>query len=171
VAEGIRRGFALTIDYGDTARRLYTPHRRRGTLAVYSQHQFGERPLAHLAHPGAQDITAHVNFTALIQAGRTDGMRLAGLTTQAAFLTALGLRARIAELGRPVGFSIGRGVGGIAGAAGAIGDGQLDYLRRISQRNALAALLEPSGLGGFKVLLQQRGVPGAARALVGLRQP
>jgi SAM-dependent MidA family methyltransferase len=171
VAEGIRRGFALTIDYGDTARRLYTPHRRRGTLAVYSQHQFGERPLAHLAHPGAQDITAHVNFTALIQAGRTDGMRLAGLTTQAAFLTALGLRARIAELGRPVGFSIGRGVGGIAGAAGAIGDSLLDSLRRISQRNALAALLEPSGLGGFKVLLQQRGVPGAARALVGLRQP
>ena len=52
-----------------------------------------------------------------------------------------------------------------------MGDSQLDYLRRISQRNALAALLEPSGLGGFKVLIQQRGVPGAGRALVGLRQP
>ena len=174
VAAGIRRGFALTIDYGDTARRLYSPHRRRGTLAVYSQHQFGERPLANLAHPGAQDITAHVNFTALIQAGRADGLRLAGLTTQAAFLTALGLRARIAELGRPAGFSIGRGVGGGAGTAGAgsiMGDSQLEYLRRISQRNALAALLEPSGLGGFKVLIQQRGVRGAGRALVGLRQP
>ena len=163
VAVGIRRGFALTIDYGDTARRLYTPHRRRGTLAVYSQHQFAERPLAHLAHPGAQDITAHVNFTALIQAGRARGLRLAGLTTQAVFLEALGLRERLAALTRPMGSAITRG--------GVLGDSQLDYLRRVSQRNALAALLEPAGLGGFKVLIQQRGVPGAGRALLGLRTP
>jgi SAM-dependent MidA family methyltransferase len=172
LAAGIRRGFALTIDYGDTARRLYTPYRRRGTLAVYSQHQFAERPLAYLAHPGAQDITAHVNFTALIQTGRAQGLRLAGLTTQAAFLTALGLRERLTKLSRPLGADIMRG--GILGAMGGMsnmGDSQLDYLRRISQRNALAALLEPSGLGGFKVLIQQRGVPGAGRTLVGLRQP
>ena len=172
VATGIRRGFALTIDYGDSARRLYTPFRGRGTLAVYSQHQFGERPLAYLTHPGAQDITAHVNFTALIQTGRTQGLRLAGLTTQAAFLTALGLRQRLAELGRPMGSAFGRfGAMGAAGATGAMGDSQLDYLRRVSQRNALAALLEPAGLGGFKALIQQRGVPGAGQALLGLRQP
>jgi SAM-dependent MidA family methyltransferase len=172
VAAGLRRGFTLTIDYGDTARRLYTPYRRRGTLAVYSQHQFAERPLAYLAHPGAQDITAHVNFTTLIQTGRAHGLRLAGMTTQAAFLTALGLREQLAELSRPMGPAIVRGgVLEAMGGMGALGDGQLDYLRRISQRNALAALLEPSGLGGFKVLMQQRGVPGAGRALVGLRQP
>lgn len=178
VAAGIRRGFALTIDYGDTARRLYTPYRRRGTLAVYSQHQFAERPLAYLAHPGAQDITAHVNFTALIQAGREQRLRLAGLTTQAAFLTALGLRERLAKLSRPLGADIMRSgiLGAMGGASnmsgmGSMGDSQLDHLRRISQRNALAALLEPSGLGGFKVLIQQRGVPGAGRALAGLRQP
>jgi SAM-dependent MidA family methyltransferase len=155
VAAGIQRGFVLTIDYGDTARRLYTRDRRRGTLAVYSQHQFGERPLA---QPGAQDLTAHVNFSALIQTGRENGLRMAGLTAQAAFLTALGLRKRMAALSAP---AIGRG--------GVIGNSQLDQLRRISERNALAALLNPAGLGGFKVLIQQRGVPGAGRALLGLQ--
>lgn len=158
IAAGVRRGFALTIDYGDSARRLYTRDRRRGTLAVYSQHQFGERQLA---HPGAQDLTAHVNFSALIQTGRECGLRLAGLTTQAAFLTALGFRERVAALSVQHMPAIGRG--------GVATDSQLDYLRRISQRNALNVLLNPAGLGGFKVLIQQRGVPGASRALMGLR--
>lgn len=158
VAAGVRRGFALTIDYGDTARRLYTRHRRRGTLAVYSKHQFGERPLA---HPGAQDITAHVNFSALIQAGRESGLRLAGLTTQAALLTNLGLRERLATLSGPIALGVGLGV--------TAGDSQLAYLRRVSQRNALSVLLNPAGMGGFKALIQQRGVPGAGRTLLGLR--
>jgi SAM-dependent MidA family methyltransferase len=158
IAAGVQRGFVLTIDYGDTARRLYTRDRRRGTLAVYSQHQFGERPLA---HPGAQDLTAHVNFSALIQTGRENGLRLAGLTTQAAFLTALGFREQMTALSVQHMPAIGRD--GIAI------DSQLDYLRRISQRNALNVLLNPAGLGGFKALIQQRGVPGASRALMGLR--
>ncbi len=159
IAAGIQRGFALTIDYGDTARRLYTRHRRRGTLAVYSQHQFGERPLA---QPGAQDLTAHVNFSALIQTGRESGLRLAGLTTQAAFLTALGLRERMATL-------FGDHQTPTTGRGAIAGDSQLDYLRRISQRNALNVLLNPAGLGGFKTLIQQRGVPGASRTLLGLQ--
>src|SRR5258708_30898105 len=66
----LRCGFVLTIDYGDTARRLYTPDRRRGTLAVYARQQRGERPLE---RPGRQDLTAHVNFTALVEAGRPSG--------------------------------------------------------------------------------------------------
>ena len=160
VAGGVRRGFVLTIDYGDTARRLYTRHRRRGTLAVYSQHQFGDRPLA---QPGTQDLTAHVNFSALIQTGREHGLRLAGLTTQATFLSALGLRERIAAYS--VQLVPTTGGGGVAG------DSQLAYLRRISQRNALNVLLNPAGLGGFKVLIQQRGVPGSSRLLLGLRSP
>ena len=60
-------GFILTIDYGDTARKLYIRHRHRGTLACYFHHQLTDRPLAKL---GEQDITAHVNFTALINEGR-----------------------------------------------------------------------------------------------------
>jgi SAM-dependent MidA family methyltransferase len=155
VAADIHHGFVLTIDYGDTAHRLYTRDRRRGTLAVYSQHQLDDRPLA---QPGARDLTAHVNFSALIEAGRESGLRLAGLTTQAAFLTALGLRERMARLSAP---TIGRG--------GIVGNSHLDHLRRISERNALATLLNPAGLGSFKVLIQQRGVPGARQALLGLQ--
>lgn len=158
IAAAMRRGFVLTIDYGDTARRLYTRHRRHGTLAVYSQHQFGDRPLA---QPGTQDLTAHVNFSALIQTGRQDGLRLAGLTTQASFLSALGFREQMAAM------SVHQVPAFVRGTVAT--DSQLDYLRRISQRNALAVLLNPSGLGGFKVLIQQRGVPGASRALLGLR--
>jgi SAM-dependent MidA family methyltransferase len=158
IAVGVRRGFVLTIDYGDTARRLYTPYRRRGTLAVYSEHQFGDHPLA---QPGSQDLTAHVNFSALIQTGRKSGLRLAGLTTQADFLTALGLRERMAAMGRYQ----------TPGTLRAVftGDSQIDYLRRVSQRNALSVLLNPVGLGGFKVLIQQRGVPGAGQKLLGLQ--
>lgn len=160
IAAGVRQGFVLTIDYGDTARKLYTPRRRRGTLAVYSQHQFGDRPLA---HPGSQDLTAHVNFSALIQTGRESGLRLAGLTTQADFLTGLGLREGIAALGR---YQTPDTVHAVLS-----GNSQIDFLRRASQRNALTVLLNPAGLGGFKVLLQQRGVPGAGRQLLGLQMP
>jgi hypothetical protein len=48
--------------------------------------------------------------------------------------------------------------------------GQADYLRRASLRNAVAILLDPRGLGGFRVLVQQRGVPGAGKRLLGLRR-
>jgi SAM-dependent MidA family methyltransferase len=173
VAAGVRRGFVLTIDYGETARRLYTRHRRHGTLAVYSQHQFGGRPLA---APGTQDLTAHVNFSALIQSGRKGGLKLAGITTQAEFLTALGLRERMRALSRfqLPGVSPGASLGTLHAnnvLSSSVGDSQIAQLRRFSQANALGALLNPSGLGGFKVLIQQRGVPGARQKLLGLQPP
>src|SRR5258706_14412529 len=83
VAASLARGFALTLDYGDTARRLYTPERWRGTLAVYRQHHFDDRALL---QPGRHDITAHVNFSAPVQSGRAAGLPLAGITTPAAVL-------------------------------------------------------------------------------------
>jgi SAM-dependent MidA family methyltransferase len=153
----LRRGFVLTIDYGDTARRLYTRERRCGTLAVYARHQMGERPLA---RPGRQDLTTHVNFTALVRAGRAAGLRMAGLTTQAAFLDGLGIREAAATLARlryPA-----------ADAAPQSDRGQADLLRRKLLFSALATLLDPGGLGGFKVLVQQRGVPEVGRRLWGL---
>jgi SAM-dependent MidA family methyltransferase len=158
-ARTVGRGFVLVVDYGDTARRLYTRDRRRGTLAVYARHRLGERPLA---DPGRQDLTAHVNFSALVAAGRAAGLRLAGLTTQRAFLERLGIRAeadaRAARL-YPA-----------ADVARHTDRGQADHLRRAALRGAVATLLAPEGLGGFRVLVQQRGVPGAARRLSGLRQ-
>ncbi|HXZ03956.1 MAG TPA: SAM-dependent methyltransferase, partial [Ktedonobacteraceae bacterium] len=79
----VRKGFILTIDYGDKARELYTAWRRRGTLLCYYKHHANERPLL---HPGKQDITAHVNFSTLIDEGRRLGMRLHQFTTQREWL-------------------------------------------------------------------------------------
>jgi len=157
-AARLARGFVLTLDYGDTARALYTRDRRRGTLAVYTRHQLGERPLA---HPGRQDLTAHVNFSALVRAGRAAGLRLAGLTTQERFLRGLGLMEEAEALGArlyPAAFTERH-----------TDRGQADYLRYKSLIGAAATLVNPFGLGGFRVLVQHRGVPGARRALLGLR--
>lgn len=154
----LARGFVLTIDYGDIARRLYTPNRRRGTLAVYTRHAFGEHPLA---HPGQQDLTAHVNFTALIAAGRAVGLRLAGLTTQTDFLRRLGIRAEAEALAARLYPA--------ADTERHTDRGQADYLRKRMLLGAVAPLLDPHGLGGFRVLIQQRGVSGAGRCLLGLQ--
>jgi SAM-dependent MidA family methyltransferase len=157
VATGLRQGIVLTLDYGDTSRRLYTPLRRRGTLAAYFRHQLGENPLA---HPGQQDLTAHVNFSALLQAGRESGLRFVALTTQAAFLERLGIHEETEALAARL--------YPYAETERQTSRGQLDYLRRASLRNAVATLLRPSGLGGFKVLLQHRGMTGVGRKLYSL---
>ncbi len=157
VARALRRGFTLTIDYGDTARRLYTRDRRRGTLMGYARHQLSERPLA---NPGAQDITAHVNFSALARAGRAGGLRVAGFTTQAALLRALGVREEAETLAARL-FPH-------ADSERHTDRGQAEYLRRAALRNAVATLLNPHGLGGFRALIQRRNVSGPGRALLGL---
>ena len=76
------------LDYGDTAERLYAVERKRGTLMAYSAHRAGE---AYLERIGEQDLTAHVNFTALTDAAVAKGWRLAGRTTQDRFLIANGI--------------------------------------------------------------------------------
>ena len=157
VAGALGRGFVLTIDYGDTARRLYSRDRRRGTLMGYARHRLSERPLA---TPGAQDITAHVNFTALARAGREGGLTVAGLTTQAALLSALGVREEAESLAARL-FPH-------ADSERHTDRGQAEYLRRAALRNAVATLLDPNGLGGFRALIQRRGVAGPGRALLGL---
>lgn len=154
------RGVVLTIDYGDTARQLYSPARRQGTLAAYRRHEVAEDPLALV---GAQDLTAHVNFSALIAVGRSQGLRLAGLATQRDVLLALGIRAD--------GDRLGSRLYPHATTARHTDAGQTDYLRLASLRHRIAALLDPAGMGGFRVLIQQRGLPGARTRLRGLQHP
>ena len=84
----IERGFALVLDYGDTAERLYAVERKRGTLVAYHAHRAGE---AYLERIGEQDLTAHVNFTALTDAAAAKNWWLAGRTTQDRFLIANGI--------------------------------------------------------------------------------
>ncbi|WP_295887629.1 SAM-dependent methyltransferase [uncultured Thiohalocapsa sp.] len=88
LADGLDAGMVLIIDYGYPRRELYLPERRDGTLLCHHRHRAHADPYAHL---GLQDITAHVDFTAVAEAGTAAGLTLAGYTTQANFLIGCGL--------------------------------------------------------------------------------
>lgn len=138
-------GFILAIDYGEKARELYTPARRRGTLMCYYQHQTNERPLA---LPGEQDITAHVDFSALIAQGRALGLRLHRYTTQRQWLTDCGLPAEL-ERRRARDFAP-------ADTNRASDQGQIALLGWYNLRQRAAILTDPAGMGNFKVLILRR---------------
>ncbi|MDY7021328.1 MAG: class I SAM-dependent methyltransferase, partial [Cyanobacteriota bacterium] len=88
-------------------------------------------------HIGQQDLTAHVNFTALEQQGEILGLDVIGFTQQALFLMALGLGDRIASISQSSGQNLS------------------EVLRR---RESLHSLIDPMGLGNFGVLIQAKGL-------------
>ncbi|MBD2744191.1 class I SAM-dependent methyltransferase [Coleofasciculus sp. FACHB-1120] len=150
VADKLKRGYLLTIDYGYPAARYYNPQRSQGTLQCYYQHRHHNDPYVQI---GQQDITAHVDFTALERWGDRCGLALVGFTKQALFLMALGLGDRIAALSnsdRPI---IGTQIEQ---------QSIMDVLRR---RDALHQLIDPTGLGGFGVLVQCKGLREEERKL------
>jgi SAM-dependent MidA family methyltransferase len=93
-ASVLGRGKLLTIDYGLTADEFLAPERKDGTLRGYHRHQLSSDVLA---NPGAQDITAHVNFTAIQAAGELAGLQTEAFLTQAQFLTQIAAGAWEAE--------------------------------------------------------------------------
>jgi SAM-dependent MidA family methyltransferase len=95
LSRAMHRGFLVTIDYGDVAAHLYAPDRARGTLRSFYRHQLIESPLERI---GEQDITASVNFTALIEHGRGCGFEMVSYERQASFLLRHGLIERIAAM-------------------------------------------------------------------------
>ena len=135
VAALLDRGFVVTIDYGDEAERLYGPGRPRGTCAAYRAHRISGDLLA---DPGDQDLTAHVNFTALRRAGERLGLDAAPLLKQRDFLFAAGLMEEVARL-----------------------EAGLPEVERMAAMQALAPLLLPDGGMGdaFKVLVQAKAAP------------
>ena len=138
----LERGFVLTIDYGHEARALYDQHHNRGTLLAYRDHKITENLLD---VPGEQDLTAHVNFTAVDLCGRRAGLARTGLVTQSQFLVALGRGNEFADLYEP-------------------GQSEMEKLRA---RLLLKNLIHPEGLGEkFQVLIQHKGI--AAPRLTGL---
>jgi SAM-dependent MidA family methyltransferase len=141
VADRLSQGYLITIDYGYSSGRYYNPGRSKGTLQCYYQHQVHGDPYIHL---GQQDITAHVDFTALQTQGDRLGFVTLGLTQQAAFLMYLGLGDRIAGLSQGAGYS------------------GVEMLDRLKMRDALHRLIDPTGLGGFGVLVQGKGLSDAA---------
>jgi SAM-dependent MidA family methyltransferase len=88
-ASVLDRGRLITLDYGLTADEFFAPERTEGTARAYFHHQ-SSRDL--LAQAGEQDITAHVNFTAIQTAGEAAGLRTDAFLTQAQFLTAIAAR-------------------------------------------------------------------------------
>ncbi len=91
----IGRGFVLTIDYGYPATELYGFHRRTGTLLCYRQHQADDDPYSAV---GEKDITSHVDFTALQQAGEEAGLATLWFGEQYRFLLGLGFFEELLRL-------------------------------------------------------------------------
>lgn len=133
VADRLQRGYVLTIDYGYPASRYYNPRRSQGTLQCYYQHRHHNDPYVNI---GQQDITAHVDFTALERWGDRSGLNQTGFTQQGLFLMVLGLGDRIAALSYQ--------------------EQSLSGL--LQRREALHQLIDPSGLGSFGVLVQSKGL-------------
>ncbi len=128
------RGFVLSIDYGHEAGALYSERHNRGTLLAYRDHEVSENLLK---APGSQDLTSHVNFTALDVWGRRAGLARTGLVTQSQFLVALGRANEFSDLYEP-------------------GQTEVEKLRA---RLLLKNLIHPEGLGEkFQVLVQHKGI-------------
>lgn len=99
LARRLGRGLVVTFDYGYPRERLFDARiRKHGTLACYRRQRVHRDALA---DPGRQDLTAHVDFTALSEAGESAGLETVVLTRQAAWLAALGMLDGLA--GRPPG--------------------------------------------------------------------
>jgi SAM-dependent MidA family methyltransferase len=93
IAHAIERGFLLIIDYGYTRDEQLAGH-HRGTLMAYRQHSTSASPYQ---APGEQDLTAHVNFTALAGAAAQAGMQVQSLLTQSQFLMRIGEANQFAD--------------------------------------------------------------------------
>ncbi len=134
LAERLRRGALLLIDYGFPRAEYYLPQRAEGTLMCHYRHHVHADPFW---WPGLNDITAHVDFTAIADAGFEAGLEVLGYTSQAAFLMNCGLLRQLEALHEP---------------------GSTAYLRAASLANRL---INPAEMGElFKVMALGRGVSG-----------
>jgi len=88
ISASLHKGFVLTIDYGYPSSELYQSNRRLGTIVCYNKHSVNDLPYKNI---GQQDITAHVNFSALDVWGTKNGLLNCGFTSQSQFLLSLGL--------------------------------------------------------------------------------
>lgn len=87
IACRLRKGFVFTVDYGSPSSDLYRKDRNDGTLLCYHKHTINDQPYINI---GEQDITSHVNFSALAHWGAACGLNTCGLTKQGNFLVAMG---------------------------------------------------------------------------------
>ncbi len=134
----LEEGSVVIFDYGDTAENL-VPRRQDGTLRTYRAHHLGPHPLD---EPGGTDITADVNFSALIAAAKLCGAAVE-LHRQDDFLTDLGLRDLLSELRH-------------AELEAARSGDEMERLRLRTRKTEAETLLHPRGLGDFRVLVARK---------------
>lgn len=144
VAAALYKGYVLTIDYGYPSDKLYSDSRREGTLMCYQKHTVCNNVYAAI---GEQDITSHVNFSALCHWGLKNGLLCCGLTSQAGFLLALGFKDFLRSA-----LALERAE---------------DMMRQVKKEAFIChTLLVDMGLK-FKVLIQRKGIE--KKDLLGLR--
>jgi SAM-dependent MidA family methyltransferase len=131
-ARGLHRGYAIVIDYGYPAAELYRAHRLAGTVRAHRGHTVSDDPFAHV---GEQDLTAHVDFSALRRAGERAGLTFAGQTNQGAFLASLEMGDLLVALGK---------------------DPQTALPEYLAAQAAILRLIDPGGMGRFGVLIMAR---------------
>ncbi|MGH8806783.1 MAG: class I SAM-dependent methyltransferase [Noviherbaspirillum sp.] len=130
--ENGRGGAAVLVDYGFPAHEYYLGQRAQGTLMCHYRHHAHPDPFY---LPGLQDVTAHVDFTAMARAAVDGGLDMLGYTSQAAFL----LDAGIGDL--------------------LLRTPPTDQLRYLPQANAMQKLISPAEMGElFKVLVVGKNV-------------
>jgi SAM-dependent MidA family methyltransferase len=134
----LHQGLLLTVDYGDEARRLR--HHAQGTLAAVKDHRASPDPLA---DPGEQDLTSHVNFTALEEEGRSLGLETIARVPQWQFLAAFGALDDLAA--------------------------KLQDPKLALEALAAKQLLVPGRMGEFQVLVQSRGLDERVRSAIRAR--
>lgn len=130
----LTRGAAFFIDYGFPRREFYHAQRAAGTVMCHFRHRAHADPFV---YPGLQDITAHVEFTGIAEAGVETGADLLGFTSQARFLMNAGITDVLDELDPS------------------------DVKRFLPAANAVQKLLSEAEMGElFKVIAFSRGIPG-----------
>ena len=135
-AAGLERGLVLLVDYGYPASELYGPRRLAGTLMAYVAHRAHDDPWINV---GRQDLTAHVDVTAVERAADSAGLDRLGVTTQAEFLVGLGVQTLLQE---------------------AQADPTMTLERYVALRSGLMRLLDPAATGRFRVMAFGRDLPG-----------
>ena len=139
ISSRLTQGFVLTVDYGFPRMEFYAPHRTTGTVRSYANHRMVASALTGIGHT---DITAHVEWTSLVERAEAMGLRIAGFADQHHFITGM-----------------------LAGESGEAFGPESDA----KTRRALQTLLHPNFLGiNFQFLGLSKGVA-SSPALAGFR--
>jgi SAM-dependent MidA family methyltransferase len=131
LARRVASGALVVVDYGFPRHEYYHPQRHEGTLVGHYRHRVHADPFL---WPGLSDLTAHVDFTAIAEAGERGGAEVTGFATQASLLVGCGILDLLAAAGPP------------------------DSARYLRAAAAVQKLVSPAEMGElFKVMLLSRG--------------